>query len=169
MSHARVVRRSTMIIVVLFLVSTLVALTPTPASAGSGKTGYRCAENGSCKYAKGAVQWRTGSVTRKFTTYFWRGATASGSCDPSNDIHKWRARRIAVRDLSSSTLLYGDTFFKKDWYNCAISYAAETTYYKVVESQQANLKARLYFRHYTECCGYFEPQVVWFLGLSGPY
>jgi hypothetical protein len=95
---------------VLFLASiALFASTPAWADHGLETTcsdGW-ITEAGSCKYAK--AKDRTHCVDQLCTKITidevkWRGGTASGSCDPSNNIVKWRLLNVKIVRASDSVV-----------------------------------------------------------------
>jgi len=66
-----------------------------PASAYSYTT-YKCALSG-CKYGK----FRAGYDTYSHRQFAHRGATASGTCDPSNNVTRWRVSKSRLYEFGS--------------------------------------------------------------------
>ncbi len=82
-----------------------------PASSGV----FYCADI--CKYHQGKVEYSS----TKINYVSWWGSTASGSCDPSNDVVKWRLQGVSVFNDYTDVKLYG--WGPQSWQtNCQIVY-----------------------------------------------
>lgn len=85
--------------VIAVLICALVVGFPDLASAST--TGFRCSADG-CKYAQGKVDYTSTTIT----AHSWWGSTASGTCDPTNNIDKWQLRATAAYNDSSGVRIY---------------------------------------------------------------
>ena len=62
-----------------------------------------------CKYdqAKYAVSGNCGDGNGcTISTVYWKGGTASGSCDPSNDITAWRLFKLEIKRVGDGKVLW---------------------------------------------------------------
>jgi len=61
-----------------------------------------------CKYdqAKYSISGDCGSGSCTISKVSWRGGTASGSCDPSNDIVSWYLNYVQIHRVSDGTVLW---------------------------------------------------------------
>jgi len=58
-----------------------------------------------CKYAQGKVNYTSSTVT----ALSWWGSTASGTCDPSNDVKRWQLQGTSLYNDATGTKIYGYT------------------------------------------------------------
>lgn len=90
----------------------ILLIQPMNAEATWSYTAYRCAAAG-CKYGK----YRAAYDSYAHREYWHVGATASGTCDPTNDIVQWRVSE--TRTYEDSVLKYTAGPF--GWHtNCAL-------------------------------------------------
>lgn len=99
----------------LLLGSALVSVQAEPAHAGT--TAYKCV-NAGCKYGKVRAAYTSLIHDRADN----RGATASGTCDPTNDVTRWRVERLRIYEGTTQRYSTSSPF---GWHtNCALA-----TYY----------------------------------------
>jgi hypothetical protein len=60
------------------------------------------APNAGCKYAQGKVDYTSTTVT----AHSWWRSTASGTCDPSNNIEQWKLRSTAIYNDTTGVRVY---------------------------------------------------------------
>lgn len=96
----------------MLLVATF-ALVPAPTASAHGIQMVTGCGGGwdtpnACKYdqAKLSVSGDCGSGSCTISTVSWRGGTASGSCDPGNDIVSWRLEYVRIHKVSDGTVLW---------------------------------------------------------------
>lgn len=134
----------------------ILALTQLPPAEAT-LTAYKCAIDG-CKYAKARVDYTVNSPNSSTVNRIdVRGATASGSCDPTNDVTNWRVNAATVRN-SSNTIIWstGSSAYKT---NCDVNASgALFTYYPGVSASSP--RSVITWRHNTGCCGPFYPTVT---------
>lgn len=110
-----------------------------------------------CKYAKAKVG--TTCVNNcdsvDINSVKWRGGTASGSCDPTNDVTQWRLRWIKIVRTTDDAVRWSRG--AGAWHtNCNVDAA---TY-----SESPNLRVgvdhivKYKWEHVTACCGPFFPR-----------
>ncbi len=58
-----------------------------------------------CKYSQGKVEYNANTVQY----LSWWGSTASGTCDPSNDVQRWQLQGNAVYNDANGAKVYGYT------------------------------------------------------------
>ncbi len=135
---------------VVFVVTFAVIPAP-PADAFVQYSSWKCAPAG-CKYAQARIKYDR--AIKKLHVAYWRGGTASQSCDPDNDVIKWRLTEIdAVNGMSWD---YGPTSYK---YNCNVY---STTYgVGVYRYWSGGLDMRFEFFHDVACSGCDFPSVMW--------
>jgi len=128
-------------------VSLLVATFPPPAYAFV-YTSWKCAPAG-CKYAQGRAYYSPGA--NYLSQSQWRGGTASQSCDPTNDVIKWRLAESSLFEYAPewrTTWVYGPTSWK---YYCNVYFIT----YGVVVGEFYGTRADLWqeFYHDASCSG----------------
>jgi hypothetical protein len=97
--------------VTLLLVGSLLPLSTGSANASDYQMITSCGSGyytpNACKYdqAKYSVSGDCGSGSGcTISTVYWRGGTASGSCDPSNDIDSWHLQFVKIIKVSDGTV-----------------------------------------------------------------
>lgn len=131
-------------LILLLLVLGLGLLTPT-AQASPVYTSWKCAPAG-CKYAQARVRYDR--QIKYWYAAYWRGGTATGSCDPTgtNNVIKWRLSEIKA--LSGLSYTYGPTSWH---YNCNVY--ASTWGTGVNRFWSGGLDIRYKFFHDVACSG----------------
>jgi hypothetical protein len=61
---------------------------------------WRASAEGCHKYAEVKIDFSGGKLTK----VWWRGGTASGTCDPSNDVDHWRLESVYVIRVGDGAL-----------------------------------------------------------------
>lgn len=149
--HAR--SASLLVFLTLALLLSLMPAQPADATLSS----WRCSLDG-CKYAQARVDYTMNSPNHSTTNRLdTRGATASGTCDSSNDISQWRIEQATVRGGSGAIIWStGNSTYRT---NCSItSSTALRQYYPGVSASGS--QARAVWRHNAACCGAFYPTVT---------
>ena len=123
-------------------------------NAGAGNTLINPAASGVfycadvCKYHQAKVQY-TSSVVNYLS---WWGSTASGTCDPSNDVEKWRLDGTSLYNDTSNAKLYG--WGPQSWKtNCNIVNTPNPPWAWAVApnvSRPSNASAHYWWRFYNE-------------------
>jgi hypothetical protein len=97
----------------LSIVLLLTALSPQPARAAVEFTSWKCTLAG-CKYGQTRVKYDR--VPRYWYSAQWKGGTASQTCDPSNDVTRWRMDEVEA--TSGLTYSWGPQTWKT---NCNVN------------------------------------------------
>ncbi len=131
--------------------SFLSVLQAAPPAEAATWTGYLCSSDG-CKYGKISVTYDDyGSYARIYEVVDW-GATASGTCDTSNDIWRWRQQTAKVKYNTSTPIYYGSSIYKT---NCNNTW---DTSGKWIHSMDVfGDRVEVDFKHDATCCGAFYP------------
>jgi hypothetical protein len=111
-----------------------------------------------CKYAKAKVDTTCVNNCRSVDINLikWRGGTASGSCDPTNDITQWRLRWIKVVRTTDNAVRWSRG--AGSWYtNCNVDSAT----YSALPGLRVGVDhvVKYKWEHVTRCCGSFYPRV----------
>lgn len=79
----------------------------------SSHTDWRASAEGCHKYAEVKRIFQGGTLKE----VWWRGGTASGTCDPTNDVNRWRIESVYVIRVGDNQLRW--RFGPSDWHsNC---------------------------------------------------
>lgn len=125
---------------------------PKAAQASWAYTPYVCAMAG-CKYG----QYRVAYDSYAHQRYYHRGATASGTCDPSNDVVRWRVSN--TRTYENGSLKNSDGPF--GWHdNCAL---ATYTWTKLVprDYRPGLMQSRGHYEWDVACSGCDFDEFIW--------
>lgn len=131
-------------------------------------SGYTCGGNAKYHQVK-YVYAGNGSSADQIRHLYYRGGTASGSCDPSNDIYRWRLSAIYIVRASDGKVLWTGSY--TPWYyncnSCSSSafhyqspylYVGQTVYIKYLfQYQRTNgyiWSAWMTLRHSPFCTGF---------------
>lgn len=142
----------------LLLSILLVLAGAVPAAAEIACANGWTGPNDGCKYAKAKVETACIDNCNRvdIRAVKWRGGTASGSCDPSNDVTQWRLEWVKIVRASDGAVRW--SFGPGAWhYNCNVD---ATTYSRDPGLTIASDHLVKYkWQHVTQCCGPFFPRV----------
>ncbi|GEM_PF-1749300 len=146
--------RSALLVGVSLLAAALWVGSAPPAEAHAEYTTWKCAPAG-CKYAKARVRYDR--HIKFWYVAYWRGGTASGSCDPGNNVIKWRLNEIrAINGLDYS---YGPAGWRT---NCNVD---SWTWRRTVNRfWSGGLDIRYSFFHDVACAGCDFTSYIWVYG-----
>jgi hypothetical protein len=142
--------RTAQAVLVLGMALLLLLSVHRPARAET-RSPYYCMSGNNCKYGATAMWWDVYSVGhivyREIEQMRYRGGTASGSCDPTNNIDRWRSQFSGVFNTSGvQTWGIGPTPY---YYNCDPHYSGVIVRYPSL-ARQYDLKALYYFKHVSD-------------------
>lgn len=142
-------RRATLVLLPLVFATMFVPMVALPRSASAEhvpfNSGFHCSS--SCKYAQGKVEYGSSLVGH----LSWWGSTASGTCDPTNDVTRWRLDHTAVYNDGNNAKIYGwgpSTYST----NCQIVNDNNPPYAYVLDTQLIrpnNASAHFWWKHDT--------------------
>jgi hypothetical protein len=119
---------------------------------------WRASAEGCHKYAEIKRVFSGGTLTE----VWWRGGTASGTCDPTNDVDRWRLESVYVIRVGDNKLRW--QFGPSDWHsNCDVHAVG----YMRTPNLTMNVDHHIYydFRHQLENGTYFFPRAGFYIDL----
>ena len=147
-------RRTHLAMLVLATALLLGVLPAPPSQAATVWTSWKCAPAG-CKYGQTRIKY-----DRQIKTWYaaeWKGGTASQTCDPSNDVKKWRLQELKA--TSGLTYGWGPQTYQT---NCAV----DDGYFgfNVNRSWSGGLDVKFTHFHDVACGGCDFTSVTWHYG-----